>query len=184
MSAAWDALETGGWWGLKVESLLRRTGLSARSFYRNFASKNDLFVRLLLTESEQAAKRIGDLLDHEPDPEVRVRMWISEMISYQTPRQLEKTRMLLRLYREIEGQFPEDARTCLGLVLTPLVTALELGRESGVFAGAAPHVAAVAVHHLCSGALLDTSSRDSGELVVEVTMAFALRALTCPTDPA
>src|SRR5690606_7633412 len=47
LDAAMRVLERTGWWGFKVDSVLRQARLSTRSFYRHFEKKNDLLLALL-----------------------------------------------------------------------------------------------------------------------------------------
>jgi AcrR family transcriptional regulator len=58
----WDAakqvLERSGWWGFKVESVLRQAHLSTRSFYRHFDKKTDLLAALMEMELGGAAVKL------------------------------------------------------------------------------------------------------------------------------
>ena len=59
LRSAKQVLERSGWWGFKVESVLRQAGLSTRSFYRHFEKKSDLLVALLEMEFEQRRGMAG-----------------------------------------------------------------------------------------------------------------------------
>src|SRR3954454_11977141 len=58
LDAAKQVLERSGWWGFKVEGVLRQAQLSTRSFYRHFEKKSDLLAALMEMELGGAAVKL------------------------------------------------------------------------------------------------------------------------------
>ena len=75
MQAAGDTV------GPKVADVVRRAGLSNQSFYRHFASKDDLVAAVV----EAGAWRLVGYLDHQvakvSDPNAKIRAWVLGVVS-------------------------------------------------------------------------------------------------------
>src|SRR5215213_10637042 len=78
--AAKDVLSRSGWWGFKVESVLKQARLSTRSFYRHFEKKSDLLLALLEQELGGAAVNLRRVTATDASPSDRVRAFISATI--------------------------------------------------------------------------------------------------------
>ncbi len=72
IGAAWTVLERSGYAGFKVQLLLRETGLSARTFYRHFADKDELLLALMTDEYARVGRRIDAALSARRSPDERV----------------------------------------------------------------------------------------------------------------
>src|SRR5215207_2143259 len=80
LTAAMEVLQRSGWWGFKVESVLRQAGLSTRSFYRHFEKKSDLLLALLEFELGGAAVNLRRVTTVAASPSDKVRAFVSAMI--------------------------------------------------------------------------------------------------------
>ncbi len=187
VGAAWKVLERTGFEGFKVSSVIRSTGLSMRTFYRCFASKDDLFVELLLDETRRGAARIGRIVAAEDDPGERVTVWVAAMMSAATqPGLTSRTRLFTSLGERIEGR-PEVWVATRALLLPPLVAAIESGRDHGAISSADPEGDAVMISALCRAAISDIvsgrSADDPTEVVAQV-QSLVQRALRPGDRPA
>jgi AcrR family transcriptional regulator len=180
VEAAWNVLARTGFEGFKVSSVIRATGLSMRAFYRCFASKDDLFVELLLDETRRGAARIERMVAAEDDPAARVAAWVAAMMSAATqPGLTARTRLFTSLGERIEGR-PEVWSAVRALLLPSLVAAIESGRQHGVHSSADPHADAILIQALCGATISDLvhgrSSDEPNDVIAHVQSMIA-RAL-------
>ena len=123
LTAAMEVLKRSGWWGFKVESVLRQAGLSTRSFYRHFEKKSDLLLALLEFELGGAAiklNRVTAAADSPSGMTLRVRCgrsaasggkshsWVTATTLRQSPSAnsisvAEGTRLAMRIRRGEDG---------------------------------------------------------------------------------
>lgn len=180
LDAAWRVLQRSGWWGLKVDSVLREAQLSTRCFYRHFSSKNELLLALLEDEVGRAVERLDRTIAQHEDAVSKLKAWVGAVVGFAYgDKTAPRTRMFVAQWREIESEFPEDTARCLQIFLRPLVDIVRQGRDEGVFPGADPESAALAIYYLSSGATTDAHGGGwpSHELEQDVVTTFALRAL-------
>jgi AcrR family transcriptional regulator len=96
LEAAWRVLERGGWWGLKVDSVLREAQLSTRCFYRHFSSKNELLLALMEDEVRRAMERMERTIARQEDPASQVQAWVEAVIGFaHSDRTAPRTRMFV-----------------------------------------------------------------------------------------
>ena len=80
LTAAMQVLQRSGWWGFKVESVLRQARLSTRSFYRHFEKKSDLLLALLEFELGGAAISLRRVTAAADTPSEKVRAYVAATI--------------------------------------------------------------------------------------------------------
>ena len=80
LAAAQQVLVRSGWWGFKVESVLKQAQLSTRSFYRHFEKKSDLLLALLESELGGAARHLRRVSATGDTPTNRVHAYISAVV--------------------------------------------------------------------------------------------------------
>jgi AcrR family transcriptional regulator len=156
LAAAEIALAEQGYAGLRVDDVLDTAGLSTRAFYRHFRGKSELFLTLFDREMTQAQQRLGSKLARASTPEAKVEAWVAAMLALAYDGRLSRrTRLFLVERQLIAREFPDDIARCIRMMLDPLEAAIAEGRDAGVFPDASPRRDALAIHHLCTGLMVD-----------------------------
>jgi AcrR family transcriptional regulator len=180
LGAAWKVVERSGFEGLKVQLVLREAGVSARMFYRHFGDKDELWLALMRDEMARAASRLSALVARVDDPVEKVEMWIREIITAAgDPRRVARAR-LFSSQQPMMRRFADDLDEGVALLRQPLVDAIALGRDAGVFRWAEPDRDAALIYRLAGASLTDSlADRRTDQLaeVVATTTEFAMRAL-------
>jgi AcrR family transcriptional regulator len=184
MAAAERVLERSGWWGFKVDRVLREAGLSTRSFYRHFQSKEDLVAGLLEDTLLKIADAVADAVAPTLPPAARVRLYVDSLIGWAfEPDFAKPALMLANNWRELLPVQPELITRCLEAFIAPLIAALEAGRDDGTLTSLDPEADAKSVFLLVSGVLFDLPRREgetSREDIEATVVPFMWRALGIP----
>jgi AcrR family transcriptional regulator len=186
LAAAWVVLQKAGYDGFKVQSVLREADVSARTFYREFADKDGLFIALLEEEMARAAPRIRAAVERVDGPAERVEAWIRSVLSAaEDPRRSARTRLFGTL-QAVSRRFPQRIAPGAQALAEPLMEAIAAGRQSGLFAWAVPERDARMVYELTGGLLSSEALADPPprplEAVIRDATEFSLRALGVPPD--
>lgn len=180
VDAAWHVLARTGFEGFKVASVIRATGVSTRTFYRCFSSKDDLFVELLADESRRASERISRIVAAETDPHAKVSAWISAIMSAATmPDLLPRARLFTNLGDRIDGH-PELFSELRSRLLPPLADAISEGCAAGTMTSADPLADAATINWLCRAAIADIvrgRCDEDAATVISQVQGLCLRAL-------
>lgn len=180
VEAAWQVLARTGFEGFKVSSVIRATGVSTRTFYRCFSSKDDLFVELLSDESRRAAERIRRIVASESDPGSMVAAWVAAIMSAaSTTELLPRARLFTNLGDQIDGR-PEVFAMIRTIMLPPLIDAIEQGCAAGTMQSPDASADARMINSLCRAAISDIvrgRCDDDAATVVSHVQSLALRAL-------
>ena len=75
-------MERNGYIDAAVADILREADLSTRSFYRHFASKDQLLCALFRREADAAAARLWAKVDAAASPRAALHAWIDEILSF------------------------------------------------------------------------------------------------------
>jgi AcrR family transcriptional regulator len=166
-----------------VQLLLRETGLSARTFYRHFADKEELLLVLMQDEYARSGARVRAAMAQTDDPAEQVAAWIDELVqAADDPKRAARARLFTSLPGVLR-RFPDEVGEAARLVLAPLEEAIREGRATGVFPWGEPTVDPELIHRLAGGAmshaLADRAERPASEVAADVTR-FVLRALGRP----
>lgn len=164
---------------LTIADILTAAGVSTRSFYRHFDSKDALLSAMYLRDAEWTAERLTKRLADATSPVVAVEWWIDEIFSFTgSARRAERVAVL----SSITGDHTEAAEAIVvearQLLIASLRTAIQSGADEGLFdvddvEVAAALVAAAALH----AAGLATPHRGGAALDQRATTQFCLRAL-------
>ncbi|AGB25224.1 transcriptional regulator [Mycobacterium sp. JS623] len=166
---------------ISVAAILQRAGVSTRAFYRQFQSKDELFLALLRQESDALADKLDRIVDEVPgNPVDQLKAWIGGMFSWMHD---EEMRMHLTVidsdevraakgYRETRERAHADRERSL-------VEILRRGRADGSFPRADPEHDAVAISAVISREMVNQSPGDHARLQrsLDWVLEFALRAL-------
>jgi AcrR family transcriptional regulator len=156
LAAAEAALADQGYAGLRVDDVLDAAGLSTRAFYRHFRGKSELFLALFDREMTRAQQRLGSKIARVSTPETKVETWAAAMLALAYDGRLSgRTRLFLVERQVIAREFPDEIARCIRMMLEPLEAAIAEGRDSGAFPGADSQRDALAIHHLCTGLMVD-----------------------------
>ena len=156
LAAAEAALADQGYAGLRVDDVLDAAGLSTRAFYRHFRSKSELFLALFDREMTRAQQRLGSKIARASTPDGKVESWAAAMLALAYDGRLTgRTRLFLVERQVIAREFPDEIARCIRMMLEPLEAAISEGRESGAFPDADSQRDALAIHHLCTGLMVD-----------------------------
>jgi AcrR family transcriptional regulator len=82
LDAALVVMERNGYTDAAVADILREAGLSTRSFYRHFESKDQLLCALFRREADTAAARLRVKVDAAATPREALDAWIDEILSF------------------------------------------------------------------------------------------------------
>lgn len=152
LAAAIQVLERSGWWGFKVEGVLRQAGLSTRSFYRHFEKKSDLLLALLEMELSGAAAALRKRTAAAESPADKVRTYVTTTIDMAYREELAKRSSLFGSHwRELLPEYHEEIGRCTQALIAPLAEAIAAGVASGEFTSKDPRADARAIFHLVAG---------------------------------
>jgi AcrR family transcriptional regulator len=181
LTAAMEVLQRSGWWGFKVESVLRQARLSTRSFYRHFEKKSDLLLALLEFELSGATIKLRRVTAAADTPSGKVRAYVAATIDMAYREDLAKPSSLFASHwRELLPEYPEVIDRRIGLLMAPLVEAIQEGKAYGELHSDDPEADARAIFFLVAGMTADQASlggltpREDFEHIV---MPFISRAI-------
>lgn len=159
LTAAMEVLQRSGWWGFKVESVLRQAGLSTRSFYRHFEKKSDLLLACLESELGGAAVGLRRATAAAKTPSDKVRAYVAATIDMAYREELAKPSSLFASHwRELLPEYPEALQRCNERMMAPLVEAISDGRDRGEFQTDDPVADAQAIFFLVAGITADQAA--------------------------
>jgi AcrR family transcriptional regulator len=177
-------LERAGFEGFKVQLVLRETGLSARTFYRHFSDKDELFLTLMSDEYGRVGRLVTAAVAHAGGPEERVAAWVRGIVmAAGDPRRSARARLFTSqpaVVRRFAGPLAEAARA----VLDPLTEAVVDGIDAGLFPLADPDGDPHLIHDLAGAAMSTALARpDEAEQIAASVSGFVLRALGAVSPP-
>ncbi|MGZ5397324.1 MAG: TetR/AcrR family transcriptional regulator [Mycobacterium sp.] len=181
LGAAKEVLDRSGWWGFKVESVLKQARLSTRSFYRHFEKKSDLLLALLERELGGATVHLRRVTATDASPSERVRAYISATIDMAYVEELAKPSSLFAAHwRELLPEYPDAIDRCTQQMIAPLAEAIEDGVKSGDFVSTDPAADATAIFYLVSGMTADQATLGGSTPradIEHIVMPFITRAV-------
>jgi AcrR family transcriptional regulator len=137
--AALVVMERNGYADATVAGILAEAGLSTRSFYRHFESKDHLLCALYRREAEGAAERLAAGVSAATTPLAALDSWIEEVMSlgYDERKAARVALLASPAAMRAEGYADETAHA-IKLQTTPLEDLLAAGRRDGTFPLADP----------------------------------------------
>jgi AcrR family transcriptional regulator len=154
--AAKQVLERSGWWGFKVESVLRQAQLSTRSFYRHFDKKTDLLAALMELELGGAAVKLRRVTAAGATCAQRIDNYIGGLIDMAYQAELSRPSSLFASHwREMLPEYGAAIDRCVQLMLQPLVDAITDGNRDGALTSSDPVDDARAVFYLVASMTAD-----------------------------
>jgi AcrR family transcriptional regulator len=139
LAAARDLANEEGSASFTVAQVSRHAGLSLKSFYRCFASKDDLLVALLEEDSRLGASILADAVDRHIEPASRLRAYLLGVFELLThPGALGYARVLVQEHRRLSEERPETLRAALAPMVDVLQVEIARAVEIGVARSADP----------------------------------------------
>lgn len=180
--AARTVLGRSGWWGFKVESVLREARLSTRSFYRHFQSKAELLLAVLETEMELTAVRLARAASVEGDARAQLDSWVEETLAMAYRRDLAvRAPLFAEHWRELLAEFPDRMHAVVSRMIATLVPVLQRGHDDGIWPNTVPDEDGLCVFYLVSGLTADIAvgrGMYPHDTTKTTLMAFIERALS------
>ncbi len=169
-----------------IAEILEEAGLSTRSFYRHFESKDQLLLALYRRDAESAARRLRRRVAAEPTPAAGLRAFVEELFSFRVDRRRAERVAVLssESVRRAEG-WDAEAERGWELLEEPLVAVLEAGRADGTFPAADPARDAPLIRAMVAaraGLHSGSPTPDAVGATVDHLVAFCLRALGAVAD--
>jgi AcrR family transcriptional regulator len=182
--AAWTVLGRSGFEGFKVQLLLRETGLSARTFYRHFSDKNELFLTLMSDEYARVGRRVTAALARVDGPDERVVAWVREIVlAADEPKRAARAR-LFTSQPAVVRRFAEELAAASRAILDPLAESIAAGKAAGLFPWANADRDPLLIHDLAGAAMSSALGRaGSAEDMAAAVADFVLRALGAVPPP-
>ena len=164
-----------------IADILEEAGLSTRSFYRHFQSKDELLLTLYRRDAEVAAERLRARVSKAATPAEALKAWVDEILSFRFDRRKAVRVALLGAAsaRRADG-YGHEAIHAGRILSAPLLELLETGRREGAFPASDPPRDAEMIRAIVFDyAGLNSAGRGSlpRAAVKQDILGFCLRAL-------
>ncbi len=181
IAAARQVMERNGWWGFKVENVLKQSGLSTRSFYRHFEKKSDLLMAVLDEELAELAVRLRRATAGAPTHTGKVRAYLTTTIDFAySPDFADRSSLLASLWRELIDEYPEAIEHCTEKLIAPLSEIMVAGHDAGALESEDPLGDSRAVFYMLWSITADQAalgSRSTRAEVEDMALGFVTRAI-------
>jgi AcrR family transcriptional regulator len=169
---------------LAVSEILTEAGLSTRSFYRHFRSKDSLLLAVFEGESERARDDLDAAIGRSADPVGALRQWVAFYHSMTAnPRRRRRVRIILSPeITRATGYAAAQARTQEALHAR-LTRILEDGARTGLFRHTRPEVDAIFIQDVVSSLVArarDGIEFDDPDETLNGLQDFVARAVGAP----
>jgi AcrR family transcriptional regulator len=178
--AAFEVMRRNDYQEVTVADILAEAGMSTRSFYRHFGSKDELLCAMYRRDAERAAERLNARVQRAGSPREALEAWIDEILSFGFDRARARRAAVLGSPGAMRAEGSrEEARHAVDLLTTPLLSILELGRDDGTFSQSNPTSDArmITAFTLDAAGLSAAGTRQSRTEARRDVLAFTLRAL-------
>jgi AcrR family transcriptional regulator len=169
---------------IPVSDICAEAGLSTRSFYRQFKSKDELLLAMFEAESARAESELAERMDRAADPRAAIEDWVRFFLALAFDSRRRRRVLIMQSpevtrvsgYAAALARMQERNRA-------PLIRALEAGAADGSFRHACPASDAVMIQDIVS--CFVARRRDAIGLVdantaLAVVLDFLSRAIGMP----
>jgi AcrR family transcriptional regulator len=137
--AALAVMQRNGYADAAVADILAEAGMSTRSFYRHFQSKDQLLCALYRHEAEQVAERLTARISGAASPLAALDSWIEEIMSLGYHRRKAARVAVLGSPGAMRAEgYADESRRAMKLLIAPLRAVLSDGLSDGTFPLADP----------------------------------------------
>jgi AcrR family transcriptional regulator len=180
LDAAFDVIRAKGYSAATVANILGAAGMSTRSFYRHFTSKEDMLHALFRRDAERFAAAVRARVDAAGNPRAALEVWVDEILGFGFDRPRTKRAEVLSAATAQGALAPGELQRALQLLVAPLTEAL----VAGVADGSLPLADAESDAAMVSALAWDTANRmrAAGSMAVKSrlraeVLSFTHRAL-------
>ncbi len=132
IAAAADLLRTTGKADFTVQEVVDRSGLSLRSFYQHFATKDDLLLAIIEETVVHYIVALRPLIEAEPDPAEQLRIFVTKLFG--SPASDDPaSRGLVLFHWHLAATRTDEFAATLAPQLELVTEILQAGSASGVF---------------------------------------------------
>lgn len=179
LDAGFRLLRARGYGALSVSDVLAAAGVSTRSFYRHFDSKEALLRALLDREVEAVANYLGDATQGTSDPVSAVEAWIDRFLdTFFDPRRAARSGLFTT--PAVLAAFPlaSEHRAIRSKLCRSLADALREGHATGVLVSEDAEGDAMRIFGLVTASVVGPgSSRKQRDAVRSQVLRFSWPAL-------
>lgn len=179
--AAFTVMQQAGTPDVTVAEILKEAGVSTRSFYRHFGSKDELLLAMYRREAEATAARVDALVSAASDTTAALEAWIDAILSIGHSRRRAARAALLGSDSATRADgYAAEASRAMKLLVGPLEGIIADGARDGSFPSADPAVDASMIQSMtwaAAGLSPIGGQRWTRERARNAILDFSLRAL-------
>jgi AcrR family transcriptional regulator len=179
LDAALAAMRRNGYAASSVADILQLAGVSTRSFYRHFESKDAVVAEVVRREAESVERWLRDGIAAVDDPVKCVELWLDRTLDLFFRRGQATTTALFASPDVIRSsRIPEDLTDLRRCVYSPLADVLRSAHATGELQSPNPDLDAMTMFGMLSDAALHPATRKLGRTAVrDHVVRFAWPAL-------
>jgi AcrR family transcriptional regulator len=179
--AAFAVMQEAGSPDVTVAEILKEAGMSTRSFYRHFASKDELLLAMYRREAEAASARLLAAVEATTTPAAALEAWIDAILSIgHSRRRAARAAVLGSASAAKADGYGDEARYAVALLAEPLEGIILAGVKDGSFPAADPAADASLIQAMTWGAAGLNPIREvhwTRDQARAAVLSFARRAL-------
>jgi AcrR family transcriptional regulator len=183
LDAAFEVIRAKGYQAATVADILGEAQLSTRSFYRHFASKDELLHAMFRRDAEQFARAVTRRVEAAADPHTALASWVDDILAFGFDRPRARRAAVLGAPDAARSLAPEEMTNALHLLVAPLVTVLRAGLADGSFPTVDPEADAYSISAIAwdaSGRIGDASTKAAKDQIRARALHFVRRAVGTP----
>lgn len=178
LDAATELLKQNDYEDVGVGAILTESGLSTRSFYRHFSSKDELLIVLYQQNAEQAGRRLSGRVAAAATPREGLESWVDELLSLAyDPRKARGVAIFDAPSARRAAGYGDAERAAMRILTDPLLDVLERGRADGTFPATTPDRDVHSINALVWDLIRWTPRRLSRAEACDHVLRFALPAV-------
>ncbi len=149
LDAGLAVLRRTGYERATLEEILAESGLSTRSLYRHYKTKDDLLRAVFRRDADRAIAAVKDSVGSAATPFEGLERWVDEFLSFAFDRGRSRRAQVLGFRgRRSVGALDQEYERMTKQLIAPLITVLEDGKADGTFPSAQPELDAQMIHAL------------------------------------
>jgi AcrR family transcriptional regulator len=135
-----------GYGEMSVIDILAETGLSTRSFYRHFDSKDALLLALVRREAESVARSMARAIAEAAGPVEAVEAWLERLLdTFFVARQAARSALFTTPAAMASPAMSEGLAEIYWVLSRPVAEVLRAGHEAGVLVSPNPEADALSI---------------------------------------